>query len=80
MEALELVILSAEGVVLRENVNRVSMRGIDGSFGVMRNHAPMIAALEKGAVVYYKGDKELACEISGGIAEIKDNRITILTG
>ena len=43
-----LQIVTPEREVFNGQVEAVSLPGTDGSFGVMRNHAPLIAALDPG--------------------------------
>jgi F-type H+-transporting ATPase subunit epsilon len=45
-----LEVLTPQKLLYRGKVDHVKMPGIDGSFGVMNNHAPLISALQKGRV------------------------------
>jgi len=53
--------------------------GKDGSFGVLENHAPMVALLSHGTIKITMNDNSVhTIEVSSGIAEIKNNRITVI--
>jgi F-type H+-transporting ATPase subunit epsilon len=43
-----LEVITPDQVLFRGNVSHVVLPGLDGSFGVLSNHAPMISALTKG--------------------------------
>ena len=62
-----------------ENVYLVQLPGIDGSFEVMNNHAPLISVLVKGKVkLQKKGEDPQFFDINGGVIEVLDNKILIL--
>lgn len=63
-----------------ENVGLIQLPGIDGSFEVLNNHAPLISVLRKGKIkVIVKGDKEEQFfEINGGVIEVIGNKVLIL--
>ena len=56
----------------------VTVPGINGSFQIKNNHAPIISAMGKGNVVVdgSEGKKEFA--VNGGIVEVLKNKIVIL--
>jgi F-type H+-transporting ATPase subunit epsilon len=56
----------------------VTVPGINGSFQIKNNHAPIISAMGKGNVVVdgTEGKKEFA--VNGGIVEVLKNKIVIL--
>jgi F-type H+-transporting ATPase subunit epsilon len=63
-----------------ENVQLVQLPGIDGSFEVLNNHAPMISVLASGKIkLVNKGEKEEQFfDIKGGVIEVLNNRILVL--
>ncbi len=62
-----------------ENVRLVQLPGVEGSFEVMENHAPMITVLRKGRVkVDVKGEKPAFYDINGGVIEVLENRVLVL--
>jgi F-type H+-transporting ATPase subunit epsilon len=62
-----------------ENVYLVQLPGIDGSFEVMSNHAPLISILVKGRIkLVKKGEDPQYFDVNGGVIEVLDNKILIL--
>lgn len=78
MARILLEIITPERVVVSEEVDIVTAPGVEGEFGVMANHAPMIAALKIGPLHYRVGDREEWVAISGGFCEVYGNKITFL--
>lgn len=61
------------------DVEAVKLPGADGSFGILNNHAPIIASLKKGVVkVTEKNNKVENFEINGGVVEVQNNKIIVL--
>jgi F-type H+-transporting ATPase subunit epsilon len=72
-------IVSPSGSVFRGEATGVRAPGVEGSFEVLYNHAPMIAAFEVGPlfVTSGSGDK-IVFATSGGFLEVLDNQVTVL--
>ncbi len=45
-----LEVITPDETLFKGNVSHVVLPGLDGSFGVLNNHAPMISALVQGTV------------------------------
>ena len=56
------------------------MPGIDGSFEVLNNHAPLISVLRKGKIklVNKGGKEEQFFDINGGVIEVVNNKVLVL--
>ncbi len=65
--------------VFSGEVNLVTFPGVDGSFQVMNDHAPLVSTLKKGALVY-RSEKggENSVDITGGVVEVLNNKIIVL--
>lgn len=62
-----------------EEISLVQLPGIDGSFEIMNDHAPLISVLTNGKIkVLVKGDPPLFFDISGGVIEVLENRVLVL--
>ena len=59
-------------------IKLVQLPGSDGSFELMKNHAPIISTLEKGVIKVIAEEKETNFDISGGIIECHDNNVIVL--
>ncbi|HEY6160281.1 MAG TPA: F0F1 ATP synthase subunit epsilon, partial [Bacteroidia bacterium] len=57
----------------------VTLPGADGKFGVLNNHAPLIASLKKGTVKVTDDSKnEQKFDIKGGVVEVLKNKMVVL--
>ena len=77
---MKLSIISPDNVLYTgENVHLVQLPGIDGSFEIMNNHAPLISVLKKGKIkVENKGEIPLFFDVNGGVIEVLHNKVLIL--
>lgn len=75
-----LEIVTPDEVKYSGEVKSVQVPGADGSFAVLKNHAPIISTLGKGKVkvVEIENDKELFFEIDKGVIEVNKNKIILL--
>ena len=74
-----LEIVTPEELLFKDEVQFVVVPEVNGELGVLRNHAPMIAALNIGIVRYTDTSgaiKKVA--ISGGFMEVMSNEVRIL--
>ena len=78
-KTLRLAVVTPVGTLLDATAESVTLPGKDGSFGVLYGHAEMLAALTEGELVYRSGGEVERQKISGGIAQIKNNTVTVLT-
>ena len=78
MEGLRLDIVTPDKVVLNAEVDYVGAEGVDGQFGLMPQHAPLLSALTVGDLYYRQGNETHWVFVSGGFAQISDNKVTIL--
>lgn len=78
MARIFLEIISPERVIVSEEVDIVTAPGVEGEFGVLANHAPMVAAIKIGPLRYKVGDREEWLAISGGFCKVSENKITFL--
>ena len=78
MEGLRLEIVTPDKVVLQADVDYVGAPGVDGEFGVLAGHIPLLAALSIGGMYYRQGVQTRWAFVSGGFAEVADNKVTVL--
>ncbi len=76
---MQLDILTPEHKVYSGNVYGIQLPGTEGSFEILDNHAPIIAALGKGKmkVITDKHTSE-SYEISVGFIEMINNKASVL--
>jgi len=78
MGLLRLEIVTPDQVVLDTYVDYVGAPGVDGEFGVLPGHIPLLTALQIGMLYYRVDGKETEVFVSGGFVEVADNKVTIL--
>ena len=78
MEGLRLDIVTPDKVVLQAEVDYVGACGVDGQFGLMPSHAAMLSALKIGDLYYRQGNTTSWVFVSGGFAQISENKVTVL--
>jgi F-type H+-transporting ATPase subunit epsilon len=77
-KALHLEIVTPDKMVLSQDVEYVGAPGYEGEFGVLPNHIPFLSALRIGNLYYKLAGKSHFVFISGGFADVSDNKVTIL--
>lgn len=79
-ENLYVEIVSPDRRAFRGEVERLTAPGTEGTFQVLRHHAPMVAAIETGIIrVTDLQGQEIMFATSGGFVEVLDNTVTVLT-
>ena len=76
---MRLDILSPDKTLFEGEADSLVLPGKEGSFGILENHAPMIATLGKGQVKLVKNGKEEFFEVNGGVVEVVKNRVIVLS-
>ena len=76
--SIELQIVTPDRALVKEQVDEVEIPGIDGYFGVLPGHTPMLAALSVGEMWYRQGQEKTYLALAEGFAEILPDRVTIL--
>ncbi len=73
-----LEIITPDQKVFEGEVISVSFPGIDGSFQVLNNHAPLVSTLAKGTIEYESKESIDDVIVSGGVVEVLNNRVIVL--
>ena len=74
---MTLKIISAEQIEFEGTVELVTLPGVMGSFQVLNNHAALIAALTAGKMSYVADGQTVERDIHGGVADVKDNVVSV---
>ena len=75
---LTLEIVTPESSIVSEQVDEVQIPGVEGSFGVLPGHTPLLASLQVGELWYRTGQETSFVAVSFGFAEVLPDRVTIL--
>jgi F-type H+-transporting ATPase subunit epsilon len=71
-------LVSPAKLVFSGEVDQVDVPGAEGDFGVLAGHAPYVATLKPGVLVVYAGGQRQRIVVSGGLAEVNPQGMTIL--
>ena len=79
-ETIELTVVTPERQLLRETVVEVTIPGVDGAFGILPGHAPMMTELGNGELSYHTATSPhpILLSILRGFAEVLPDRVTLL--
>ena len=76
---MHLEIVTPEKSLYSGEVTLVQLPGKNGSFEILKNHAPIVSTLEKGVIKLRPVEGEdIFFEVSGGVVECKKNVISVL--
>jgi F-type H+-transporting ATPase subunit epsilon len=74
----ELEIATPERRLVKESVSEAQIPGKKGYFGILPEHAPMVAELGDGALSYQIGGRKHYVAIHGGWLEVLGERVSVL--
>lgn len=72
--AIQLEIVTPKGRALNETVDEVRAPSVEGEFGILPGHLPLLAALRTGIVTYRAGGSEHRVAVGTGFAEVGPTR------
>jgi F-type H+-transporting ATPase subunit epsilon len=77
---MKLKIITQERVVFdQDNVDEIYTKGVDGEFGILKGHIPVMCALDIGVTKAVMGNATKNFTTMGGILQFKDDECLILT-
>jgi F-type H+-transporting ATPase subunit epsilon len=72
-------LVSPEKLAFSGEVDQVDIPGVEGDFGVLAGHAPVVAAIRPGILtVMAAGGVNRKIIVLGGLAEVSDKGLTVL--
>ena len=78
-DQMKLEIITPETTLFEGEVTLVQLPGIDGSFEILNNHAPLISVLKEGKIkVRDASNKETLFDVKGGVIEVLKNKVLVL--
>src|SRR5580693_3438636 len=78
-DKIALEIVTPRGRALAVSVDEVTAPSVEGEFGVLPGHLPLLAALRVGLVSYRQGGDTRRCAVGPGFAEVGPDRVVLLT-
>lgn len=76
---MKIEIVTPDTTIFEGEISLAQLPGLDGSFEIMNNHAPLISVLKKGRIKLIE-KQQLAqyFDVNGGVVEVLENKILVL--
>jgi F-type H+-transporting ATPase subunit epsilon len=71
-------LVSPEKLAFSGEVDQVDIPGVEGDFGVLAGHAPVVAAIRPGILTVATGGSHEKIIVLGGLAEVSEKGLTVL--
>ena len=75
---LKLEIVTPDAKVFSEDVDMVTLPGVEGEMGIYPNHVPLLTQIVPGEITARKGGQDFFLAIGEGFVEITANQVSIL--
>jgi F-type H+-transporting ATPase subunit epsilon len=79
MDTLRLEIVTPLEVAFSEDVDMVTLPGVEGQMGVYAHHTRLITQIEPGEIIVTKGGQDRFLAVGEGLVEITGQRVSIVT-
>src|SRR5579863_7342440 len=76
---LQLQIVTPEAQTFSDQVEMVTLPGVEGEMGIYPNHVPLMTQLVPGEIIARKNGQDLFLAVGDGFVEITGERVAILT-
>ena len=76
---LKLEIITPEAKTYSEEVDMVTLPGVEGELGIYPDHVPLMTQIVPGEVLVRRGAEELALAVGEGFVEITGDHVAIMT-
>ena len=78
MASFHFDLVSPEKLAFSGEVDQVDIPGLEGDFGVLAGHAPVVAVMRPGILTVITGGKKEKIIVLGGLAEVSSRGLTVL--
>jgi F-type H+-transporting ATPase subunit epsilon len=78
MATFQFDLVSPEKIAFSGEVDQVDIPGVEGNFGVLAGHAPVVAAIRPGILTVTTDGAHQKIIVLGGLAEVSDKGLTVL--
>jgi len=76
---LQLEIVTPEAKIFSDNVEMVTLAGVEGEMGILPGHAPVMTQLAAGELTVRKEGKNIFLAVGDGFVQITGERVAVLT-
>lgn len=77
-DALQVELVTPEKMIFSGPAEMVEAPGVEGDFGVLKDHAPLVSLLREGVVAIHENGSVQRYNVAGGTAEVNETGIVIL--
>ena len=78
-DTLKLQIITPEAIVYSEDVEMVTLPGVEGQLGVFPQHVPLLTQMLPGEILVNKGGHTESLAVGEGVIEVTADHVAILT-
>ena|SRR5215468_378097 len=78
-ETLKLEIVTPDGTAYSEEVEMVTLPGVEGQMGIYPRHVPLLTQMVPGEVIVSKGGEEYFLAVGEGLIEVTGDHVALLT-
>jgi F-type H+-transporting ATPase subunit epsilon len=78
-ETLRLEIVTPDGRAYSDDVEMVTLTGVQGEMGILPQHIRLMTKMVPGEIVVRKGGRDLFLAVGGGFVEVTPTRVSVLT-
>ena len=76
---LKLEIVTPEAKIFSDDVDMVTLTGVEGEMGILPQHVPLMTQLCAGEIVARKGADTIFLAVGDGFVQVTGDRVAILT-
>ena len=76
---LKLEIVTPEAMIYSEDVDMVTVPGVEGEMGIYPMHVPLMTQVSSGELIARKGGKDYFLAIGEGFVEIAGDHVSVMT-
>jgi len=76
---LKLEIVTPEAKIYSEDVDMVTLPGVEGEMGIYPMHVPLLTQVAAGEVVALKGGQDFHLAVGEGFVQVTGDRVAIMT-
>ena len=77
--SLKLEIVTPEAKIFSDNVEMVTLTGIDGQMGILPEHMPLMTQLASGEIIVRQNGQNVFLAVGEGFVQVTREKVSILT-
>ena len=78
-ETMKLEIVTPEGKAFSEDVEMITLTGVQGEMGILPGHVRLMTKIVPGEIAVRQGGRDRFLAAGGGLVEVTGRRVSVLT-